>query len=101
MTTLDPSHFPDLSFNQHDQNTSGKAVYTPQKGLLHLPVIPDLRFEYSYLKSISQCIRTRLVNGGDPNKDGHLEVQSINWRRIAWITTRDQLLSPFLQGAAL
>ncbi|KAJ5562873.1 hypothetical protein N7535_002681 [Penicillium sp. DV-2018c] len=43
----------------------------------NLPPLPDLRFEQSYLASI---------------KDAE------TWGRVAWITTRDQVLLPLIQG---
>lgn len=43
----------------------------------NLPPLPDLRFEQSYLASL---------DGVD------------SWRGVAWITTRDQVLSPLVQG---
>ncbi|PKY05429.1 DUF1770-domain-containing protein, partial [Aspergillus campestris IBT 28561] len=43
-----------------------------------LPPLPDLRFEQSYLASL---------RGAD------------TWGRVAWITIRDQVLLPFLQGS--
>ena len=44
----------------------------------NLPPLPDLRFEQSYLASLQ---------GSD------------TWWRIAWITGRDQVLLPLVQGA--
>ncbi|KAJ9325571.1 hypothetical protein C8Q69DRAFT_447621 [Paecilomyces variotii] len=43
----------------------------------HLPPLPDLRFEQSYLASL---------RGAD------------TWGRIAWITIRDQVILPLMQG---
>ncbi|GKZ54776.1 hypothetical protein AnigIFM49718_010899 [Aspergillus niger] len=43
----------------------------------HLPPLPDLRFEQSYLASL---------RGAD------------TWGRVAWITIRDQVLLPLIQG---
>ncbi|KAL1634426.1 hypothetical protein SLS58_010714 [Diplodia intermedia] len=43
----------------------------------HLPPLPDLRFEQSYLKSIERC--------------------ESSWG-VAYVTLRDQLLLPLLQG---
>lgn len=43
----------------------------------NLPPLPDLRFEQSYLASL---------NGAD------------TWGRVAWITVRDQMLLPLIQG---
>ncbi|KAK4249955.1 hypothetical protein C7999DRAFT_39078 [Corynascus novoguineensis] len=50
---------------------------TPRPRRHHLPPMPDLRFEQSYLWSIR-------------NAD--------TWWKIGWITVRDQIMMPFLQG---
>ncbi|KAL2181288.1 uncharacterized protein P884DRAFT_214112 [Thermothelomyces heterothallicus CBS 202.75] len=50
---------------------------TPRPRRHHLPPMPDLRFEQSYLWSIR-------------NAD--------TWWKIGWITIRDQVMMPFLQG---
>ena len=83
-----------------------------------IPPVPDLRFEYSYLRSVRQYVQLErpappqtsekgkekaldvdeeqeeqlAVTGGD-------EVVHVQWGRILWVTTRDQILSPLLQGA--
>jgi hypothetical protein len=41
--------------------------------------IPDMRFEPTYLRSIMT--------------NGHIE-----WSTVLWVTIRDQMLSPLLQG---
>jgi hypothetical protein len=93
-----------------------------------LPSIPDLRFEQSYLKSIiafvhveemSQELRVVGEKGKgmakieSPQEPGTQEVRrdvkpivdskhhlvNVEWSQVVWITTRDQLISPFLQGA--
>jgi len=86
-----------------------------------LPVIPDLRFEYSYLRSIRQYIEFQLPTDSpgresiereapeDPSyvqvdhmekiKGKAKEVVHIQWNRVAWVTMRDQVISPLLQGA--
>ena len=115
MTSLDPSHLPDLT--KKGSNSRGNAVVHPPGGgpsssHLHIPVIPDLRFEYSYLKSIAPYVRTRRIAAtsvdekhstaevdDDTQEDGSVEVVSIDWRKVAWITTRDQVISPLIQGA--
>ncbi|KAI1799518.1 DUF1770-domain-containing protein [Daldinia bambusicola] len=43
----------------------------------HLPPMPDLRFEQSYLHSIAKAD---------------------TWWKVAWITVRDQMMMPFAQG---
>ena len=47
-----------------------------------LPVIPDLRFEQSYLRSIA----------------AYTSSENIDWKGVFWITARDQVISPLLQG---
>ncbi|KKA21905.1 hypothetical protein T310_4069 [Rasamsonia emersonii CBS 393.64] len=52
-------------------------VIRPAARRPHLPPLPDLRFEQSYLASLE---------GAE------------SWQRIAWITVRDQVLLPLIQG---
>jgi hypothetical protein len=96
MTSLDPSHFPDITHGDHDSR--GQAVqHLPHP---HIPPIPDLRFEQSYLKSIARYVRVRKVDSpSEAEYDGQQLAVVIDWRRIAWITTRDQVISPLVQGA--
>ena len=85
----------------------------------HVPPIPDLRFEYSYLRSVRPLVHVERVHsqsspGVDEKGKGVVldiskpptaatitpqERITIQWIRLIWITTRDQVLSPFLQGA--
>ena len=89
-----------------------------------LPVIPDLRFEQSYLKSIKGFVHIKegpqergIVEAKDKGKeelpqesaqvrsdvnpivDSSHHLVRIDWSQVAWITTRDQVISPLLQGA--
>ncbi|KAF5356767.1 hypothetical protein D9756_006720 [Leucocoprinus leucothites] len=103
-----------------------------------LPVIPDLRFEYSYLRSIRPYVHVeRLGEGPRPAQQqrplsaeellsdyekvelpgevsrgdaeeqssvqspstGPKEIIHVQWKRVIWVTTRDQVISPLLQGA--
>ncbi len=97
-----------------------------------LPVIPDLRFEYSYLKRIQHFVEVEGVEeqGGrtqtkrverfdqsflDNERKGRYaeeqeliasgsnfsprEVVKVQWRRVLWVTMRDQVISPLVQGA--
>ncbi|TBU27017.1 hypothetical protein BD311DRAFT_666390 [Dichomitus squalens] len=82
-----------------------------------IPPVPDLRFEYSYLRSVGQYVhleRPNQTRSSEKGKEkaadveeeqeesaatGSGEVLHVQWGRILWITTRDQLLSPLLQGA--
>jgi hypothetical protein len=75
-----------------------------------LPPIPDLRFEYSYLKNIQPYVKIRRV--GRKVQEPHVaegevvvvdeefprEIIEIEWRQILWVTLKDQLISPLLQG---
>lgn len=104
------------------------------KRLARLPIIPDLRFEYSYLRSIQQFIHLRRASSPQtsPNEvpdellyeksegkgkgreiqidlsqplttasssKSAVEVLEIEWSSVAWVTLRDQVISPLLQGA--
>jgi len=88
--------------------------------------IPDLRFEYSYLRSIQPYITIRRSSDGgescratvgkgtyeelggaeDVEEERWLtttanapsELITVEWGRVAWITARDQVISPLLQG---
>lgn len=101
-----------------------------------LPVIPDLRFEYSYLRSIRPYFhiqRSTSESAGAHPADPALEDQEyetinipgdgkdtqrndktsllsptpilaseiihVQWGRVIWVTVRDQVISPLLQGA--
>ncbi|KAI0742750.1 hypothetical protein C8Q80DRAFT_1108991 [Daedaleopsis nitida] len=87
-----------------------------------IPPLPDLRFEYSYLRGVAQYVRLErphsqaaapnttsnkgkekaAIGEGEAGEDVQLsggEVVHVQWGRVLWITTRDQVLSPLLQGA--
>ncbi|KAI1788650.1 hypothetical protein LXA43DRAFT_1024467 [Ganoderma leucocontextum] len=86
-----------------------------------IPPMPDMRFEYSYLRGVRQCVQLERPERpktsekgkekaadveGDEQEDededeqlGTGEVVQVQWSRILWITTRDQVISPLLQGA--
>ena len=85
--------------------------------------IPDLRFEYSYLCSVQPYIAIRRSSDGGESRrvtvgngtlrgaedveqersltttaNGPSEIITVEWGGIAWITARDQVISPLLQG---
>ncbi|KAI9063771.1 hypothetical protein FKP32DRAFT_1592182 [Trametes sanguinea] len=90
-----------------------------------MPPVPDLRFEYSYVRSVAPYIhvdrttsesapapgtasekgkeRERLGGERDATQVNTAvratEVVRVDWGRVLWITTRDQVISPLLQGA--
>ncbi|KAL0959911.1 hypothetical protein HGRIS_011576 [Hohenbuehelia grisea] len=100
--------------------------------LSRIPIIPDLRFEYSYLRSIRPFVKfTRtpansaslspkplaesgyeIVSEKGKEKESPTsspttpevavqptETIQIQWGKVLWVTTRDQIVAPFLQGA--
>ncbi|ROT38498.1 DUF1770-domain-containing protein [Sodiomyces alkalinus F11] len=60
-----------------DEEDIPYSVIKPRRRAAHLPPMPDLRFEQSYLHSISKAD---------------------TWGKVAWITVRDQVMMPLLQG---
>ncbi|WAO88352.1 Hypothetical protein NCS54_00569500 [Fusarium falciforme] len=60
-----------------DEEDIPYSVLRPQPRHYNLPPLPDLRFEQSYLRSISKAD---------------------TWWKVALITTRDQILVPLTQG---
>lgn len=90
------------------------------------PVIPDLRFEYSYLRSVRPYVQIeRSTSAVDPVLEDHeyervtmpgdeeeterndkalssptpSEIIHVQWGKLIWITIRDQVISPLFQGA--
>ncbi|TFK26577.1 hypothetical protein FA15DRAFT_615503 [Coprinopsis marcescibilis] len=96
--------------------------------------IPDLRFEYSYLRSIQPFVKIQRVNNAvasteSESSDGEddesyekvnltqkevgrengetspplasqsSEIIQVEWANVLWTTAKDQVLSPFIQGA--
>ncbi|EIW55309.1 uncharacterized protein TRAVEDRAFT_153692 [Trametes versicolor FP-101664 SS1] len=88
-----------------------------------IPPVPDLRFEYSYVRSVAPYVhieqmsseqasiptsekgKEKAVEGVDavePTTGATRQVTDVvrvDWGRIVWITTRDQVISPLVQGA--
>ncbi|GMK55405.1 hypothetical protein CspeluHIS016_0204610 [Cutaneotrichosporon spelunceum] len=63
-----------------------------------MPPLPELRFEQAYIRSLMPALYTE--TGKDVKseiREGH-EV-GVVWKAAMWITVRDQVISPFLQGA--
>ncbi|KAK3901318.1 hypothetical protein C8A05DRAFT_16494 [Staphylotrichum tortipilum] len=72
----------ELEDDEEDETeTEDESLYRsrvrPSPRRHHLPPMPDLRFQQSYLSSIR-------------NAD--------TWWKVAWITVRDQVMMPFMQG---
>ncbi|KAI8969789.1 hypothetical protein BD414DRAFT_502658 [Trametes punicea] len=85
-----------------------------------IPPVPDLRFEYSYVRSVAPYVHvertTPEVVPVEHNEKGKAkalseaevttnapsratEVVRVDWDRILWVTMRDQVISPLVQGA--
>lgn len=88
-----------------------------------IPPVPDLRFEYSYVRSVAPYVHIEQVSSeqasiptSEKGKEKAVEgvdavepttgatrqvtdVVRVDWGRIVWITTRDQVISPLVQGA--
>lgn len=128
MTDSAPSTFTfreDERFRAHERGASldhhQAARTTTARPVLP---IPDLRFEYSYLRSIRPFVKllrtaalpskvTKTHGGGEDSKNIEKEVPwngeqatfpksetlEIQWKRVIWVTARDQFMAPFLQGA--
>ncbi|KAL2881134.1 hypothetical protein SGCOL_003424 [Colletotrichum sp. CLE4] len=73
--TLEPVH-DDLDDDELDDYIP-RSVVNSKPRTAKLPPMPDLRFEQSYLNSISKAD---------------------TWGRVAWITARDQVMMPLVQG---
>jgi len=77
-----------------------------------LLAIPDLRFEYSYLRSILPYIRlerstsTSVPTSVQPQRNDNTsptpvltsEIIHVQWGKVIWITVREQVINPLLQG---
>ena len=107
---------PDYPFHPHDLEDEG---YSTRK---RLP-IPDLRFEQVYLKRIQDCIHVEPVTR-DAKEKGRAQpaevdmqdaeftaythvtplvnssqrIVRVDWGKILYITFRDQVMMPLLQG---
>ncbi|KAI8964100.1 DUF1770-domain-containing protein [Daldinia sp. FL1419] len=63
--------------DEDDESEIPISVLKPHPRSRNLPPMPDLRFEQSYLHSISKAD---------------------TWWKVGWITVRDQMMMPFAQG---
>ena len=102
---------PDYPFHSHDIEHEG---YSARK---RLP-IPDLRFEQVYLKRIQDCIHIGPVARGEekpavvdvedteftasthttPLINSSQQIVRVDWGKIVYVTLRDQVMMPLLQG---
>ncbi|KLO09844.1 hypothetical protein SCHPADRAFT_892794 [Schizopora paradoxa] len=97
MSTLAGTSIPGATHKNADEERARRLHSSSSSPSHHVPMkIPDLRFEQSYLKGISKFVHTEHVNDG--NGEGHMEVVKVDWGNVAWITFRDQMFMPLLQG---
>jgi len=117
MTSIDVGHAKQL---EHDIRMrfieNPRDAYPPLEEILppprrRIPPLPDLRFESSYLRSIRAYVHVERLKAerrdekgkgiatGDETSEGLREVVTVQWGKVVWVTTRDQILSPLLQGA--
>jgi len=89
------------------------TTHEPSTSRLHKLPVPDLRFEYSYLKSIGKYVHRSTApeqtidekaqaedhSSLEPQREATAEdVYSIEWGWVSYITVRDQVIMPFVQG---
>ncbi|KAG2041255.1 hypothetical protein BDR03DRAFT_991176 [Suillus americanus] len=84
---------------------------------IRLP-IPDIRFEQTYLSRVQTCLHVEEIAGKGGGVDPPLstddsftaathvspvitssqQITRIDWGKLAWVTVRDQVIMPLLQG---
>jgi hypothetical protein len=70
MTSLDPTHLPDLGWKTQPR-TRGEAVHEiPRAGALPIRALPDLRFEQSYLLSLKPFVHLRAQEASNSETPG-------------------------------
>lgn len=121
MTSLDESHFPWLAHNSNPRSGQATHDLKPKRSGKRVPAlpIPDLRFEQSFLLSLKPFIKPKnaeefrqVKTHGKTAEIEHIAMAqpvatqdvfaahalNLDWGSIAWVTLRDQLISPLLQG---
>ncbi|KAG2342327.1 hypothetical protein BDR05DRAFT_983315 [Suillus weaverae] len=112
------SHDYVYDFSDHIPRKHGELNEVLQAGhRIRLP-IPDVRFEQTYLSRVQTCIHVEEIAGRGGGVDSTLStddsftvathvspvitssqrVTRVDWGKLAWITVRDQVIVPLLQG---
>lgn len=81
LAATSPSDDPDVlsDIEDADEDEIPVSILRPTPRRPQMPPLPDMRFEQSYLASIKDCA---------------------GWQGVAYVTVRDQVLMPFVQGTA-
>lgn len=127
-----PAFYDDLLSDSGSVSRLASQPRGLNKKINGLGVIPDLRFEYSYIRSIQSYVKLRRSSteiisttlalrnakedegfekvelseqrseppaGPTVSRELRRETIEVDWKNLLWATTRDQIISPFLQGA--
>ena len=95
-----------VTFHEEPKNAVAQDDSNIKRAKTKLPPIPDLRFEYSYLKNIQPFVKIERVarkgqlehHEGEGEEESPCEIIEIQWGQVLWVTLRDQVVSPLLQG---
>ncbi|KAL4249443.1 Mitophagy receptor Atg43 [Abortiporus biennis] len=109
------SRFKSSSSNSHHEihDNDDAVAEESTRARRRIPAVPDLRFEQSYLRGVRPYVHVERIGPGKTAKQDEKgkaitvqeepstrrEVIKVDWTNLAWITTRDQVISPLLQGA--
>lgn len=105
--------FPDHIRRKHGELNEGLEA----GHRIRLP-IPDIRFEQTYLSRVQTCLHVEEIagrgGGVDPPSStddsftvathvipvitSSQQITRVDWGKLAWITVRDQVIMPLLQG---
>ncbi|KAG1753596.1 uncharacterized protein EDB91DRAFT_1214888 [Suillus paluster] len=112
------SHDYVYDFSDHIRRKRGELNEGLEAGhRIRLP-IPDIRFEQTYLTRVQTCLHVEETAGRGGGVDSALstddpfiaathvspvitssqQITRIDWGKLAWITVRDQIVMPLLQG---
>ena len=116
-TMSEPIHHHDHPYDHHEHWDDHPHHHQRRR----IPPVPDLRFEQSYLRSVRPYVHVELVrpNPEQTSRDekgkgiSQTEDQDsststvtrkqeniqVQWANVLWVTTKDQILSPLIQGA--
>jgi hypothetical protein len=97
--------FKDIPHGDDDHKPFERLHFGPERRAAAIPPVPDLRFEYTYLKNIRPHVHiehssNEAKKGADSSESSATnEVVHVEWSSVLWITLKEQLISPLVQGA--